>query len=174
MAYRRERDMYPSVCGWLERFLREKHPQRQVKVFDTSRQSLARLIEVNGLMANLSPEWPSWDIHVDIVGFAVSSSQTDLSFVECKNIPITLAHLSQLLGYSRVALPQFSFLISPRGLCDSLRSLLVTYHRMDVLEYSSEKGRFPRSIALSTWDEHASALDHGTMIANDLHFAGRA
>jgi len=165
--------MYPSVCGWFERFLREKHPQGRIKVFDASQQSLARLIEINGLMANLSPEWPSWDIYVDIVGFALAPSQTEISFVECKNTRITLAHLSQLLGYSRVALPQFSFLISPYGLSDSLRSLLVTYHRMDVLAYSSEKGRLPRSIALATWDEHAGTLDYGTMVANDLHFIGR-
>jgi hypothetical protein len=58
-------------------------------------------------------------------------------------------------------------------LSDSLQSLLVTYQRTDVLEYSSQKGRFPRSIALSTWDEHAGALDYGAVIANDLHFTGR-
>ena len=103
-----ERDMYPPVRVWLERFLVDRHPGWDVRVLDGSRTSLARLVEREGLAEGLAPEWRSWDIRVDVVGFAIGEGGTRLAFVECKPSSITLRDLSQLLGYSRVARPEYS------------------------------------------------------------------
>lgn len=157
--------MYPQVCEWLENFLQSRHSKAKVRVFDSSRRSLSRLIQETGLSANLPAEWQSWDIYVDVVGFAFTSHQTYLAFVECKNSHITLSHFSQLLGYSRVALPQYSIIISPQGASDSLRSLLLTYERTDILQYHFEKGKIPLSVAIAHWDENGKCIDSGSTIS---------
>ena len=173
MVYSNEREMYPFVRRWLDELLRARYPARTIKVFDSSRKSLARLVAENSLMADLPAEWPSWDIHVDIVGFALKPGATELAFVECKNIPITLGHLSQLLGYSRVAKPRLSFIVSPQGVSDSLKSLLVAFQRTDVLQYSEQKGKLLCSIIVAKWSETASTIDQGSLIAADAHYVGR-
>jgi hypothetical protein len=164
MAYRSEKDMYPAVCQWLSVFLRGRHRGAEIRVFDASRKSLARLIQETGLFKNLPAEWQSWDIYVDVVGFALTAKTTVLAFAECKNEAVTLSHLSQLLGYSRVALPHYSVIIAPQGASDTLRSLLVTFGRTDVLVYHTEKGKLPRSVAVARWDNSSGCLDIGSII----------
>jgi hypothetical protein len=173
MPFQQERDMYPLVCTWLKGFLRSRYRKADIRVFDASRKTLCRLIQEHNLMQNLKPEWPSWTIQVDIVGFVRTPQATELAFVECKNTPITLDHLSQLLGYSRVACPSFSFLIAPQGTSDSLRSLLLTFNRIDVLEYDWEPGTFSRSIIVARWDETANAIDRNSIITGDQNYIGR-
>jgi len=131
------------------------------------------LLKQTGLTANVPLEWPSWDIHVDIVGLAIDAKITELAFVECKTTPITLRHLSQLLGYSRVALPQYAFIVSPQGPSDALKSLLVTYRRTDVLAYDQREGKFSGSLIVARWDKEAATLDYGSLIAADVNFQGR-
>jgi hypothetical protein len=171
--FQKESGMYPPVCKWLEKFLQDRYRNASVRVFDASRKSLARLVQETGLIANLPPEWLSWDIHVDVVGFATANKSTDLAFVECKNEAITLGHVSQLLGYSRVALPQYSFIVAPQGASDSLRSLLLTYHRLDVLEYFRHPGSLPRSILVAQWNETAGCIDPGSIITGDSNKLGK-
>jgi hypothetical protein len=167
VAYRNEKEIYPAVCQWLMAFLQKRHKDAEIRVFDSSRKSLARLIQETGLIANLPPEWQSWDIYVDVVGFARTPQTTALAFVECKIVAITLAHLSQLLGYSRVALPHYSIVLSPQGASDALKSLLVTFERKDVLAYQTEKGKLSRSIAVARWDETGSCIDLSSTISGD-------
>lgn len=170
MPFQRESDMYPPVCRWLEHYLRSRNPTANIRVFDTSRFSLARVIQDNNLMANLPSEWPSWAIFIDVVGFVQTEQTNFMTFVECKNVPITLEHVSQILGYSRVARPQFSFIVAPQGVSSTLRSLLVTYDRIDVLEYHTQRGHFARSIVVAKWDESANQIDNGSLITGDRNY----
>ena len=165
MPFANEREMYAPVCAWLERFLQSRHTEAKIYVFDSSRRSLTRLIQETGLSANLPAEWHSWDIFVDVVGFACTAQQTYLAFVECKLGGITLGNFSQLLGYSRVALPQYSLITSPQGASDSLRSLLLTYERTDILQYHYEQGRISLSVAVARWDEKGMCIDAGSVIS---------
>lgn len=167
MPYRKESDMYPAVCKWLVAFLQGRYRNTEINVYDTSRKSLARLIQEIGFFRNLPEEWQSWDIYVDIVGFARTEKFTALALVECKNEPITLSHLSQTIGYSRIALPHYSIVISPQGPSDSLRSLLITFSRTDVLQYYKEQGKLPRSIAVARWSETAGSIELGSIIAGN-------
>lgn len=84
MPFLNEKEMYPVVCEWLEKYLKNKHKRAEVRVFDTSQRSLTRVITDGGLSKNLAPEWVSWDIYVDVVGFVITSKLTTLAFVECK------------------------------------------------------------------------------------------
>lgn len=162
MVYRSEKEMYPAVCQWLNVFLKGRHRGAAINVFDASRKSLARLIQETGFFKNLPAEWQSWDIYVDVVGFARTSQATALAFTECKNEAITLAHLSQLLGYSRVALPHYSVLLAPQGASDALR--LLHLGRTDVLVYHSQEGKLPHSVAVARWDETGGCLEVGLII----------
>ena len=165
--------MYSPVSKWLGEYLQDRHRKATVRVFDASRKSLARLIKEQSLSANLPPEWVSWDIYIDIVGFILSKATTELAFVECKNAAHTLINLSQLLGYCRIVNPLYALLLAPQRPSDSLRSLLVTYNRMDVLQYHKSAGKLPRSIVVARWDEISGSLDNNSIIRGDENTGGR-
>jgi len=150
--YKQEREMYPDVCTWFKTFLSSRFKNSSINVYDLSKISLSKFLATHE-SNDLPGEWVTWDIKVDIVGIIQQPNHpTSLAFVECKIIPLTLAHLSQLLGYSRITLPVFSFLISPLGMSSSLISLLKEYQRLDVLEYYWEKGRTARRVIVAKWD----------------------
>ena len=162
--YESESDMYPDVCRWLKGFLASRFQRADIDVYDLSHIPISRFLR-NYDKGQFPPEWVTWDIRVDVVGFIHQPQEmTSLAFVECKNTKLTLAHLSQLLGYSRIAQPLLSFLISPEGFSSSLVSLLQDYQRHDVLEYHWENGRVPRQVVVAEWDIAACNLNRQTMI----------
>lgn len=142
----KEEYLYPQVCRWLEERLASEFPRCRVVAKDTHRTSLRLVIPRLGLSAQL-PEYPVWDFKVDVAAFIVSADDARVVFVECKKGMASLQDLSQLLGYSRVAMPFLSFLVSPNGPSDILRDLIVGFGRGDVLEYAPNQ-----SIAILTWD----------------------
>ena len=160
--------MYPDVCKWFKQFLYDRFRSSDIEVYDLSRISLSRFIIKHNIIG-LPNEWVTWDIMVDVVGFIRHSNiSTSLAFVECKNVLLNLSHLSQLLGYSRIASPVFSFLLSPIGISSSLNSLLREYRRTDVLEYYWEKGKYPRRLIVAKWDVNAHNINRDNIICNDL------
>jgi hypothetical protein len=164
MKYKNETEMYPDVCRWLKVFLESRFRQADIEVHTLATTSLSRFLRTHHIR-DFPPEWVTWDIKVDVVGIIRRRNQlTALAFVECKNRRLTLSHLSQLLGYSRIALPIYSFLISPMGLSSTLISLLKEYQRLDVLEYHRERGKMPRRIVVAQWDGVACNLNSQTII----------
>ena len=164
MKYKSEIDMYPNVRQWLENFLKDRFRQADVDVYDLSMIPISRFLSTYN-RGSFPAEWVTWNVKVDVVGFVHQSNQpTILVFVECKNTKLTIAHLSQLLGYSRIAQPLYSFLISPVGFSAALVSLLQEYQRCDVLEYHWESGKMPRQIIVAEWDTTACNLNRHTMI----------
>ena len=164
MKYKSEKDMYPDVCKWLQDFLTNRFKKAHVEVYELSQKPISRFLRTYN-RGNFPAEWVTWHIKVDVVGFVHHSNKiTDLAFVECKNTTLTLAHLSQLLGYSRIAQPLYSFLVSPTGFSPTLVSLLEEYHRHDVLEYHWETGKIPRQVVVAQWDVATSNLNRHTMI----------
>ncbi len=163
MTYKSEREMYPDVRRWLKDFLTSRFRKTDIDIRDLSRTPLSRFLRTYD-KGTFSAEWVTWDIQVDVVGFVHHSERTSLAFVECKNTNLTLADLSQLLGYSRIARPLYSFLISPVGFSLTLVSLLQDYQRLDVLEYHWEKGKKPRQVIVAQWDAVACNLNRHAMI----------
>ena len=128
-------DLYPDVSQWLENFLKDRFRQAQIDVHILPHTPISRFLSTYD-RGDFLGKWHSWNIKVDVVGFVHHADKlTDLVLVECKNTKLTLAHLSQLLMYSRIAQPLYSFLISPAGFSSSPVSLLEKYQRHDVLEY---------------------------------------
>lgn len=164
MSYQSENEMYPSVVEWLNRFLGQKFRKAKILVADTSRVALNNFIARQNLEPFFSPEWITFDLHVDVTGIVLTNQRAELVFVECKLPALTLSNVSQLLGYSRIALPLYSFLISPAGYNDSVISLIKTYSRGDILEYHWEKGKTARNLMLATWNERAQEIEPSTII----------
>ena len=125
MCYRNEIEMYPDVISWLGRILREQFAGAEVDVRDTHALLLNRYIRQNGLQQYFQSNiWQTYEIRVDITAFMFYRERPALVFVECKIIPISLLHISQLLGYSRVAHPLLSYLISTKGIVSAVVGLI--------------------------------------------------
>ena len=141
MFYRTGNEIHTDVMVWLDRVLRERLPKAKFEVRDTRGCSLNHYVRQNGLLNYFNSNiWQTFEIRVDITAFLMYREQPGLVFVECKPVPVTLLHIYQLLGYSRVALPLSSYLISSKGIGGGVQSLITSYDRSDILEYQWVKG----------------------------------
>lgn len=155
--------MYPEVCAWLGDVLKSRFPRSVVTVADTSRVTLGDYLEREGL-SELFPDYQTYEINVDVAGI-VKRKDPRLAFVECKLTVLTLRDLSQLLGYSKVAKPIYSILISPAGMSKALTLLLKVYRRYDVLEYTENT-----RLKIGIWDAIRKTVDPATIIPSGEHF----
>lgn len=146
--YRTEHEMYPDIIKWLKNDLTQKFEKKakQIHAIDTHDSDLSNfIIQMN--YQKYFPEFTTYKIRQDITGFIEYNDRVDLVFVECKNTALSLIHLSQLIGYSAIALPIYSILLSPKGMGTTLTKLLQTYQRQDVLEFKPN-----RKIQVIKWD----------------------
>jgi len=157
-VYRSEGEMYPEVVAWLKTRLKKRFLKSQICVADTSRVHLWRFIEDNHYEQYFS-DYITYEIQVDVTGVVIGRRTAKLVFVECKLAPITLKDVSQLLGYSRVAVPHTSLIISPSGISRSIDHLLNIYHRYDVLGYAEKS-----FISIGRWDAVRKELDVSTLL----------
>jgi len=142
----KEKELYEPVSKWLYDFLKEKYPNRKIITLDTSQVYLSDLI-FDLKLTRYFPDYMSYEIKVDVTGFAISDKKADLALVECKLSKIGLKEISQLLGYSIVTKPEYSFIISPQGMSKAVSHLLLTLKRYEILRYSEGK-----LIRVCRWD----------------------
>lgn len=146
--------MYPDLGKWLDGLLKSKYRRAKIEVRDTHAARLNAYISKHGLQDYFDNEqWQTYDIKVDLTAFVKSQKSKGLVFVECKTTNISLLNISQLLGYSRVALPLLSYLVSSTGIGTSVQSLVTKYGRSDVLEYQWPKGEMAKSLIVAKWDK---------------------
>lgn len=145
--------MYPDVCAWFKKGLEKRFRSAKVCVEDTSKKVLSKWLVDRGFH-NFFSNYQTYEIEVDVTGIVMNSDEAHLGLVECKFGRITLRDLSQLLGYSKVALPLYSVILSPKGISRSLNLLFNIARRDDVLYYSSN-----RHIIIGKWDERRQDID---------------
>ena len=148
--------MYPEIIQWLKNKLNGEFGKKAIKiqVLDTHDSDLRNfIIQLN--YQKYFPEFTTFQIRQDITGFIEFSDRVELVFVECKNTSMSLIHLSQLIGYSCIALPIYAILLSPNGMGSTLYKLLVTYNRKDVLEFKPK-----RKIQVIKWDFNKKDIDY--------------
>lgn len=161
--YKNEKDMYPHVCSWLKRVLSKKYKTDNVIVEDTSQKELSRWLYDKNLHKYFK-DHESFEIEVDVTGIAITQKDVYMAFVECKLDKIKLRDISQLLGYSKVAMPSLSLLLSPAGLSDSMNSLFNIFRRYDVLQYATGK-----YILIGKWDCIRSEPEIRSLIPRGVH-----
>lgn len=152
--YTNEIEMYPEIAKWLLIKLTQKFGKKaKITVIDTHDSDLSNFImQLN--FQKFFPEFSTYKIRQDITGFIEYKDKVDLVFVECKNTSLSLIHLSQLIGYSCIALPIYSILLSPQGMGHTLNKLLKSYNRVDILEF-----RPNRTIHIIKWDKNKQDAD---------------
>lgn len=150
--------MYPDVCAWFKRILKEKFKDAEICVEDTSKKVLSKWLVEKGFH-NFFPDYQTYEIEVDVSGMVEKTDEAHLGFIECKLGRITLRDLSQLLGYSRVALPLYSVILSPKGISRSMNRLLNIARRNDILYYSTDK-----HIVVGKWNERRKELEFSSII----------
>jgi hypothetical protein len=155
--------LYPEVATWLARYLRGRYPKAIVVAYDTHSMELAAFLRRENLHG-LFKDYDAYEIQVDVTGIVQTPDSIRLAFIECKVGPITLRDVGHLLGYSLVARPEWSYLLSPAGLSDRLNALLVTFGRQDILSYARN-----RSIRLATWSTGRREVDLSTLIPKGSH-----
>ena len=154
--YSNEIEMYFDVTEWLKKNLEQKFGKKAKKiiVLDTHDSDLLNFImQLN--YQKFFPEFSTYKIRQDITGFIEYEDKVELVFVECKNTSLSLIHLSQLIGYSCIALPIYSILLSPQGMGQTLSKLLKSYNRLDILEF-----RPKRMIQVIKWDKAKQDVDY--------------
>ncbi|HQB22407.1 MAG TPA: hypothetical protein PLW23_08500 [Bacteroidales bacterium] len=154
--YRNEIEMYPDIVEWLLQNLKQKFSKKanKITVLDTHGSDLSNFImQLN--YQKFFPEFSTYKIRQDITGFIEYKDKVELVFVECKNTTLSLIHLSQLIGYSCIALPIYSILLSPQGMGQTLNKLLKNYNRLDILEF-----RPKRMIQIIKWDKNKQDADY--------------
>ncbi|NLN73511.1 MAG: hypothetical protein GX140_04625 [Bacteroidales bacterium] len=154
--YSNEIEMYPDIIVWLKNRLQGEFGKKakKITVLDTHDSDLSNFImKLN--YQKFFPEFTTFKIRQDITGFIEYENKVDLVFVECKNAKLTLINLSQLIGYSCIALPIFSILIAPQGMGTTLNKLLTSFNRKDVLEF-----RPKRKIEVLKWDKNKQDIDY--------------
>jgi type VI protein secretion system component VasK len=161
--YAREREMYSPVMAWFKRTLKGRYPRAVVETYDTSTVGLNRFLESQGLH-HLFPQYQSYEISVDVTAVVRRSKSGLLGFVECKLNQISVRDLSQLLGYSRVAIPAYSIIVSPAGVTQAVHYLLNTFGRLDVLEYGGG-----HRVKVATWDSVREEISLPTLIPPGEH-----
>ena len=154
--YRNEIEMYPEIVEWLLQNLNQKFSEKanKITVLDTHDSDLSNFImQLN--YQKFFPEFSTYKIRQDITGFIEYKDKVELVFVECKNTTLSLIHLSQLIGYSCIALPIYSILLIPQGMGQTLNKLLKNYNRLDILEF-----RPKRMIQIIKWDKNKQDADY--------------
>jgi hypothetical protein len=163
MRKRLEDELYPGVATWLALHLRGKFPRADVNTYDTHSVDLRTVLRQRGLHGRFQDS-DAYEIQVDVTGVVQDKDKVRLAFVECKVGPITLGDVGQMLGYCLVALPEWSYLISPAGLSDRLSKLLITYGRYDILSYG--KGNH---IRIAQWNMGRNEIDVSSLVPRGTH-----
>lgn len=165
MSYKSEKDMYPEVANWLREFLIQKYRMKaDITVGITADTALYYWLERRNIQ-NFFKEYTSYDIKIDVVGAIIFENKADLVFIECKRRSITLKDVAQLLGYSKIANPILSLIISPVGLSRALGFLLDIYKRYDILTYKDPS----RFIRIAKWDASRKSIDLSSIIPPGAH-----
>jgi hypothetical protein len=139
--------------------LQSKFKNARICVEDTSKKALSKWLLEKGFHKYF-PYYQTYEIEVDVTGVILESNkEAYLGFIECKLGKISLRDFSQLLGYSKVALPLYSIILSPKGISQSLNLLFNIARRNDILYYSTDKHIF-----IATWLEREKEIDFSTII----------
>lgn len=149
---KQELALYEPMKHWFLEYFQNKNPEAKVEVYDVHKVYLSDFFTKAKFRQDF-PDYSTYKIKVDLLGLVEKNGQYELIFIEVKDGDLNFSHLAQLLVYSKLVRPAQAILISPQGLSTHLNDIVNKYHRLDMLEYISN-----RKIQLSKWDKHRGAI----------------
>lgn len=156
--YHSEIEMYPDIIKWLTQHLKSNYPKAEITVIDSHSTKLSTIIESMGYQS-FFPEYSTYEIYQDIVGFIKYEKKIEMIFIECKLNHLDIRAFSQLIGYSVIAKPIKAYLVSPKGMNPTLKRLLFDFNRMDVLEFLPNK-----FASIIKWDFNKKDIDYTSSV----------
>ncbi len=156
-----EKDLYPDIEKWLNQYLTDNY--KGCDIITTSESSSKTLDVVLKKYGIHLDELEGLLIKIDVIGIIQKSKNHDgikLVFVEVKDELLTLKDLGQLWGYTKLANPIESFLISSEGL-GTLQIIFDVHNRKDLLVYGENSEKFMKIVK---WDNSRKIIDYSTMI----------
>jgi len=82
--YKVEKQMYPHVCTWFKKLLKEKFKNMEICVEDTSEKVLSKWLVEKGYHKFFS-DYQTYEIEVDVTGIVkISNEKALLGLIECK------------------------------------------------------------------------------------------
>lgn len=155
---KQEEKLYPEIEGWFGIYLRDKYPRYEITTtHKTARITLDAYLKSIGITIN---ESIGLAIKVDIVAVLRRSEELKLAFVEVKDVPLTLADLGQLWGYTQLLNPVESFLLSSKSM-GRLAYLFNILNREDLLVYGLKK---EKTMKVAKWDTAKKSIDYFSLI----------
>lgn len=150
--------LYPEIEEWFRIYLRDRYPRYDITTtYKTSRITLDAYLKSLGITIN---EAVGLLIKVDIVAVLRKGEEIKLAFVEVKDVPLTLADLGQLWGYTQLINPVESFLLSSKSL-GRLSHLFNILNREDLLIYGLKRERMMK---IAKWDTSKKSIDYFSLI----------
>lgn len=159
---KREIDLYPDMCKWLESYLKDKYRNEACSVFVVDCHSVyldSILIEYN--VIEYYPQVIGLKIEIDVLGIVIWKNSAKIFFIEAKKTQLNLQNLGQLLVYCLLCNPEEAFLLSSASL-GTLNNVLKNLGREDLLKYKSEKSL--KRIIVGKWDISRKSLDYQSVI----------
>lgn len=159
---KREIDLYPDMCKWLESYLKDKYRNEACSVFVIDCHSVyldSILIEYN--VIEYYPQVIGLKIEIDVLGIVIWKNSAKIFFIEAKKTQLNLQNLGQLLVYCLLCNPEEAFLLSSASL-GTLNNVLKNLGREDLLKYESEKSL--KRIIVGKWDISRKSLDYQSVI----------
>lgn len=159
---KREIDLYPDMCKWLESYLKDKYRNEACSVFVVDCHSVyldSILIEYN--VIEYYPQIIGLKIEIDVLGIVIWKNSAKIFFIEAKKTQLNLQNLGQLLVYCLLCNPEEAFLLSSASL-GTLNNVLKNLGREDLLKYESEKSL--KRIIVGKWDISRKSLDYQSVI----------
>lgn len=158
----REIDLYPSMCQWLETYLRDKYKNKkcEVVVVDCHSEYLDKVLIRYGVI-DYYPQIVGLQIEIDVLGIVIEKEKASIFFIEAKKLELNLHNLGQLLVYCKLCNPEEAFLLSSSGL-GGLKKVLINLGREDLLDYGS--GKTIKKIKVAKWDLTRESIDNHSIV----------
>jgi len=149
---KQELALYEPMKKWFGSYLQNKNPDAEVIVHDVHKVYLSDFFTKANFRRDF-PDYSTYRIKIDLLGIIKREKQYNLVFIEVKDGALNFSNLAQLLVYAKLVRPSQAILISPQGLSTHLNDIVNKYHRVDMLEYMSN-----RKIQLAKWDKYRGAI----------------
>lgn len=159
---KREFDLYPGMCKWLETYLKDKNKNKKcdVVVLDCHSVYLDSILEEYNVI-KYYPQVVGLKIQIDVLGIVIWKDKAEIYFIEAKKTPLNLQDLGQLLIYCKLCNPEEAYLLSSGGL-GSLKKVLLNLKREDLLDYGD--GKRIKKIKVARWDIAKNGIDNHSFI----------